>query len=82
MPDITSDITEANAYIIEVDGQTAGIAARDGKHFRFHASSRLFDGLEGRRFATPREAEKAASALAVGRRPALPFRRRLSLALS
>jgi hypothetical protein len=54
---------EANAYIIEVHGHTAGIVARDGQGFRFHASAHRFNALEGQTFASPREAEKAAAAL-------------------
>jgi hypothetical protein len=70
---------EANAYVIEVRGQTAGIVARDGRGFRFHASAHRFNGLDGQRFGTPREAEKAALALAQpgarNRRAAAPGRR-------
>jgi hypothetical protein len=74
---------EANAYVIEVRGQTAGIVARDGQGFRFHASAHRFNALDGRRFRTPREAEKAALKLidpALRRRPPLP--RRFALVLS
>jgi hypothetical protein len=59
-----SDAYESNAYIIEVAGQTAGIVARDGSGFRFHASAHRFNPLEGKMFASPRAAERAASALA------------------
>jgi hypothetical protein len=76
-----SESQEANAYIIEVNGQTAGIVARDGRGFRFHASSNRFNALEGRTFSTPREAEKAAIALSGGARRGLPLRGRLALAL-
>lgn len=54
---------EANAYVIEVRGQTVGIVARDEQAFRFHASVHRYNTLDGRRFNTPREAEKAALSL-------------------
>jgi hypothetical protein len=65
----------SNAYVIEVRGQTAGIVARDGQGFRFHASAHRFNPLDGRRFANPREAERAALRLidpAVRRRASVP----------
>jgi hypothetical protein len=73
----------SNAYVIEVRGQTAGIVARDGQGFRFHASAHRFNALDGRHFKTPREAERAALRLIDPRmrqRPAL--RGRFALALS
>jgi hypothetical protein len=69
---------QSNAYVIEVRGQTAGIVARDGQGFRFHASAHRFNPLDGRRFANPREAERAALRLidpATRRRAAMPPRR-------
>jgi hypothetical protein len=53
-------------YIIEVrppvSGVTfpAGIVVRDGRSFRFFAASHVFSALEGRRFDSPRTAERAA----------------------
>ncbi|QWG20776.1 hypothetical protein KMZ68_06980 [Bradyrhizobium sediminis] len=57
-----------NAYIIEVLHQTAGIVAFDERGFRFFSSQRVFDSLEGRRFRSARDAERAARALLDGRR--------------
>ncbi len=53
-------------YVIEVRPPTAGVTfqagiiVRDGRNFRFFAASRLFEPLEGQRFASPRGAEQAA----------------------
>lgn len=60
------DGSTANAYVIEVRGEAAGIVARDGQGFRFYACSQRFNHLEGTTFASPRDAELAA--LLVGRR--------------
>ena len=54
---------EFDAYVIEVQGQTAGIVARDGRGYRFHAATHPFNSLDGRNFASPLQAEKAALAL-------------------
>ena len=50
----------SNAYVIEVGGETAGIVARDGLGFRFYAATPTFDGLDGRLFTAPGDAERAA----------------------
>jgi hypothetical protein len=52
----------ANAYVIQIAGRTAGIVARDhaDQSFHFFASSQAFVGLEGRAFAEPLHAERAA----------------------
>jgi hypothetical protein len=55
-----SEHFQSDAYVVEVGGQTVGIVARDGTGFTFHASVHSFNALEGRLFATPRQAEKAA----------------------
>lgn len=52
-----------NAYIIEVHNQTAGTVARDEHGFRFFSSERAFERLEGRRFGSARDAERAAKTL-------------------
>jgi hypothetical protein len=79
-------LAEANAYVVEVDGQTVGIVARDeGGFYRFHASVNRFNTLEGRSFKSPREAERAAHQLArIRSKKARPFvpRARLALALT
>ena len=49
-----------NTYIIETRKGTAGIVVRDGRGFRFFAATQDFNDLEGRVFATPKEAEAAA----------------------
>ncbi len=53
-----------DSYIIEVSSQAAGIVVRDREGYRFFASSRQFNSLEGRIFRNPREAERAARRLA------------------
>ena len=58
------------AYIIEIENRTAGIVARDQRGYRFFASDRDFDQLEGRAFANARNAERAARALLRQRRQA------------
>ena len=50
-----------HAFIIEVDSETAGIVVQDGRAFRFYASTHAFNGLEGRAYSSPREAERAAT---------------------
>jgi hypothetical protein len=62
--EVMSRSFEFDAYVIEVQGQTAGIVARDGRGYRFHAATHPFNSLDGRNFASPLQAEKAAMALA------------------
>ncbi len=50
----------SQAYIIEVQSETAGIVVRHGQQFQFFSSNRRFDALEGRQFASARAAEAAA----------------------
>ena len=50
----------ANAYIIEIDDEAAGIVTKDGRGYRFFSSERIFDGLEGHEFRSARDAERAA----------------------
>jgi hypothetical protein len=52
-----------NAYIIEIDEEAVGIAARDGQGFRFHAAIHAFSGLDGKVFPSLRHATSAARAL-------------------
>ncbi|MFC7396313.1 hypothetical protein ACFQU1_03770 [Chelatococcus sp. GCM10030263] len=49
-----------DSYLIEVAGRPAGIVARDGQRYRFHAAARPFHGLEGQIFADPVAAQRAA----------------------
>ena len=61
-----ADMTQA--YIIEIESRTAGIVARDERGYRFFSSDRAFDGLEGRKFGSARDAERAARTLLQQRR--------------
>jgi hypothetical protein len=49
-----------DTYIIETPKGAAGIVVRDGRGFRFFTAIHDFNGLEGRVFGTPKEAEAAA----------------------
>ncbi len=51
-----------HAYVIQINGRTAGIVARDhaGQAFHFFASNHLFRPLEGVPFPEPHFAERAA----------------------
>jgi hypothetical protein len=53
----------ANAFVIEVFNQTAGIVVAEERGFRFFSSKRAFDPLEGGHFGSARAAERAAKAL-------------------
>lgn len=52
----------SDAYVIEVANETAGIVVRQGdeKSYRFHASLPRYYPLDGKLFAAPRDAERAA----------------------
>ena len=54
----------SDAYVIEIADETAGIVVRQGseKSFRFHASLPRYFPLDGKLFAAPRDAERAAYA--------------------
>lgn len=54
----------SDAYVIEVADETVGIVVRQDneKTFRFHASLPLYYPLDGKIFAAPRDAERAARA--------------------
>ncbi|UFZ05092.1 hypothetical protein LQG66_01865 [Bradyrhizobium ontarionense] len=65
----------STAYVIEVYNRTAGIVTGDEHGFSFFSSERAFDSLEGRFFASAREAERAARALLNSR--GMPRRRSL-----
>jgi hypothetical protein len=55
----------ADAYIIEIEGRTAGIVTREQSReaFTFYASDPAFYHLEGQRFAAPAAATRAALAV-------------------
>ncbi|MDX2287435.1 MAG: hypothetical protein NW217_01255 [Hyphomicrobiaceae bacterium] len=59
----------SDAYIIEIADETAGIVVRQAaeRSFQFHASLPRYYPLDGTRFATPREAERAALELFLGK---------------
>ena len=61
----------SHAYVIEVHSQTAGIVVRVGRDFCFFAATHDYNALEGRTFASPRAAEKAAHQHAAARRTGL-----------
>jgi hypothetical protein len=48
------------AFVIEVRSRTAGIVVHDGRRYRFYAAAHEFNGLEGRDFRSPNDAQKAA----------------------
>lgn len=60
----------AQSYVIEVgDDQVCVIIKEHGEtEFQFHAALLAYQALEGRRFANPLLAERAAIAHSVGRR--------------
>lgn len=59
-----------NSYLIEVAGKTAGILARDERGYRFHATAQPFFSLDGRIFADPWVAHRAARREVARGRPA------------
>jgi hypothetical protein len=52
-----------NAYIIEIQDEAVGIAAREGRGFRFHAAAHAFQTLDGRLFSSLQQAHRAALAV-------------------
>ncbi len=52
------------AYVIEVDGDAAGLALAERGGFRFAAAANPYWKIDGRRFRDLRQAERAARALA------------------
>jgi hypothetical protein len=59
----------ASAHIIEVGGRAAGIVIREHGGFRFFASERAFQALEGALFRTIDQAARAARERVRSRRP-------------
>jgi hypothetical protein len=49
-----------DAFVIQTDGETAGIVVRLERGFRFFAATNAFVALEGRSFRRPRDAQRAA----------------------
>jgi hypothetical protein len=60
----------SDAYIIEIADETAGIVVRQQheRGYRFHAAVPRYFPLEGKIFAGPRDAERAATAHLAGKR--------------
>jgi hypothetical protein len=56
-----------DAFVIETQGRTAGIAVRDGRDLRFFAADSLFWALENRRFRTLREVRLTVDEVLAGR---------------
>jgi hypothetical protein len=50
----------SKAFVIEVRSRAAGIVVHDGRRYRFYAAADEFNGLEGRDFRSPNDAQKAA----------------------
>jgi hypothetical protein len=50
----------SKAFVIEVRSRAAGIVVHDGRYYRFYAAAHEFNGLEGRDFRSPNDAQKAA----------------------
>lgn len=71
----------SQAYVIEVGGTAAGLAYREKNGFRFIASTRRFAALDGQRYASPSQAERAAQAL-LRKRELLPSRNRIAALLT
>ncbi len=57
----------SDAYIIEIDDLAAGIVQRERGGFRFRAAHADFYRLEGRLYATPWKAQRAAEAIVQAR---------------
>jgi hypothetical protein len=49
----------SKAFVIEVGSRAAGIVVHDGRRYRFYAAAHEFNGLEGRDFRSPNDAQKA-----------------------
>jgi hypothetical protein len=61
MPAIAgSRVIMSKAFVIEVRSRAAGIVVHDGRRYRFYAAADEFNGLEGRDFRSPNDAQKAA----------------------
>jgi hypothetical protein len=59
----------AQSYVIEVGEDQAGVIIKEAGEadFQFHAALLAYQALEGRRFANPLLAERAAIAHSIGR---------------
>jgi hypothetical protein len=57
------------AFIIEIESRTAGLVAKDERGYCFFSAERVFDSLEGQRFRSARDAERAARAVLRAKEP-------------
>lgn len=62
----------ASAFVVEIDGETAGLAVADGSGFTFFASSRAAHALDGQSFDTLRGVNAAVARLLGKSRAATP----------
>ena len=53
-------MSSANAYAIEVQGNSAGIVVASANHFIFYAADWAFGALDRKPFRSPAHAERAA----------------------
>jgi hypothetical protein len=53
-------MSSANAYAIEVQGNSAGIVVANANHFIFYAADWAFGTLDRKTFRSPAHAERAA----------------------
>jgi hypothetical protein len=53
-------MSSANAYAIEVQGNSAGIVVASANHFIFYAADWAFGSLDRKPFRSPAHAERAA----------------------
>jgi len=53
-------MSSANAYAIEVQGNSAGIVVANANHFIFYAADWAFGALDRKPFRSPAHAERAA----------------------
>jgi hypothetical protein len=62
------EVPMTDAFVIETQGHTAGIAVRDGRELQFFAADSLFWNLENRRFRNLRDVHVTVDAVIAGRR--------------
>lgn len=59
----------SHAYIIEIAGEAAGLVISDMQGYIFHAARPDYRALDGGRFRSPGQAERAAARLHASRLP-------------
>ena len=65
-------MTEENGYVIELDGEAAGLVVKEGNRFRFYSAGRDFSGLDRTLYRSPAEAEEACRRVAFPGRATRP----------